>query len=100
MERKYQIGSATMLVSMAVRFRKTEEQEFETISVSVDYAQERVFFHGDSKPDIDYVDLEQEILAYLRPEIPSTPNIPSEIMDRVAKVRSGEYQEAFKQPEI
>lgn len=102
MERKYQIGAAHILVPMTIRFRKTDEQDFETISVGVDYAQERVFFNGEKIPGIDYDDLEQEILAHLRPEAPAAPNIPemSSIMERIAKVRSGEYQAAFNQPEF
>lgn len=101
MERKYQILSANVLVPMTVKFRRpdSEEGEYMTVSVGVNYAQDEVVFNN-RLPDVDYDDLEQEILAYLRPGIPTTPKIPSDIMERVAKVRSGEYQSAFNQPEF
>lgn len=97
MERKYQIVAAHVLVPMTVRFRKldSEESEFVTVSVGVNYAQDQVVFNSERIEGVDYDDLEQEILAYLRPGTPSTPNIPADIMERVAKVRSGEYQAAF-----
>jgi len=102
MERKYQIATAYALVPMMVKFRKSdsEDGEFITISVGVNYAQDQIVFNGSQMDGIDYDDLEQEILSYLRPGVPVTPNIPADIMDRVSKVRSGEYQSAFNQMEL
>lgn len=98
MERKYKITSANMIVPMVVRFCK--EDEFFTVSIGVNYAQDEIIFNSEKIADIDYDDLAQEILAYLRPESPPTPNIPADVLEKVTKVRSGKYQEAFNQPPI
>ena len=106
MDRKYEIVAAHTLMPMFVQYRKRfndfndEDELSATISVGVNYAQDKIVFNGERIDGVDYDDLEQEILAYLRPGIPLAPNISPEIMDRIAKVRSGEYQAAFNKTEI
>lgn len=95
MERKHKIEAARMVVPMTISFRKLDDDSVYNASALVDYAQERVTFTGDTLPGVDYDDLEQEILAYLRPDSPPIPNIPKNVLDQVAKVRAGEYQSAF-----
>lgn len=102
MERKHKIESARMVVPMTITFRKLDDDSVYHGSALVDYAQESVTFTGDRFPGVDYDDLEQELLSYLRPESPPQPNIPADVLEKVAKVRSGDYQSAFTQqlPEI
>lgn len=95
MERKHKIESASMVVPMTIAFRKLNDEIVHHVSVLVDYTQEYVSFTGDALPDVDYDDLEQEILAYLRPGCLPIPMIPKNVLDQVAKVRAGEYQSAF-----
>jgi len=91
MERKYQVTSAFSVMNMIIDFNQTDGKLFKTIHVGVDYRNERVFFEGDPIEGIDYADLEQEILAYLRPQMASSPKIPPEILQRIADAKSGKY---------
>lgn len=102
MNRKYKIVSAYTIMPMVIYVRKQDSEEMEPIimSIGVNYSQDKIIFNGELLDGIDYEDLEQEILAYLRPATVETPVISKDIMDRVRKVRSGEYQSAFSQPEF
>ena len=92
MERKYQVTSATTVMKMIVTFNKAEDgAEPILVHIGVDYFNNRVFFEGEPLPDIDYTDLEQEILAYLRPPMLEQPKIPPEMLQRIAEVRAGNY---------
>lgn len=89
----YQILSTRPLITVAVTYRVPEVDEPITVSVSVDYAHDRVFFLGESNPQVDYEALEQDILKHLRPtEVPHL-DIPAEYMDRINKVRAGHYRQ-------
>ena len=91
MERKYQIISASNLMKVAVKF----STGFATISmnVDVDFDENRVYFNLDKEAwkDLDLDDLEQEILAYLRPVGPEMPKFSSEIFQKIFDVQSGKY---------
>lgn len=86
---KYQITSATNIMTMIITFNKGSESI--SVRVGVDYLNERVFFEGESLPDIDYEDLEQEILAHLRPDLIPQPVISPEMLQRIKDVKLGNY---------
>jgi len=98
MERKYKVSSATNVMKMIVTFNKIEDGISEPIivNVGVDYFNDRVFFEGDQIPGIDYQDLEQEILAYLRPPMIEQPKLNPEMMQRISDVKSGNYGSDIK----
>lgn len=92
MERKYQVTSATNVMKMIVTFNKIDESsEPIIIHVGVDYFNNQVFFEGDLIPDVDYQDLEQEILVYLRPPMIEQPRLNPEMMQRISDVKAGNY---------
>ena len=93
MERKYQVTSANSLMKMIVTFNKIEDGDPEPIiiHVGVDYFNDRVFFEDESIPGVDYQDLEQEILVYLRPPMIEQPKLNPEMMQRISNVKSGNY---------
>jgi hypothetical protein len=93
MERKYKVTSANSLIKMIVTFNKINDEISEPIMihVGVDYFNERVFFEGDLIEGVDYQDLEQEILVYLRPPVIEKPRLNPEIMQRISDVKSGNY---------
>jgi hypothetical protein len=102
MDHKYQIVSANPIVPMSVSFRNNGK--LKTISVNVDFVQDRIIFDSPvnnqhDTPDewIDTDGLEQDILNYLRPPVVESPPLPQEIRDKVAKVQAGDYQTAFNQ---
>lgn len=86
---KYQITSATNVMTMIITFNKGSESI--NVRVGVDYLNERVFFEGTPSPDIDYEDLEQEILAHLRPDLIPQPVISPEMLQRIKDVKLGNY---------
>lgn len=90
MERKYKVTSATSVIKMIVTFNDVNEVFYE-IHVGVDYFNERVFFEGDPIEGVDYQDLEQEILVYLRPPVIEKPRLNPEMMRRISDVKSGNY---------
>jgi hypothetical protein len=91
MDRKYKVLSATSLINMSVVFQKLENPtDSITIRVSVDYANEKVYFE-DKSLDIDYLELEQEILSSLRPPMYEAPSIPTEVLQKIAEVKMGKY---------
>ena len=102
MERKYQVKSAFTILPMLVNVKKKDSDEFFSVSIGVDYSQDKIVFNGEKIPGIDYYDLEQEILSFLRPPIVTPPTISPDILDQVRKVQKGDYQGAFNQtmPEI
>jgi hypothetical protein len=93
---KYDIQSVYPTMSMVVKFLKPAEAEGEpeslSLVVSVDYAQGRVFFQGDPVPGIDYAVLEQDILKHIQPPEVVPPDLPPDLVNRVNKVREGNYQ--------
>lgn len=93
MERKYQVASATSVMNMIVTFNKIEDGVSEpfVIHVGVDYFNNRVFFESITIPDVDYQDLEQEILCYLRPQMIEQPKLNPEMMQRISDVKAGNY---------
>ena len=95
MERKYQITSATSIISMIVTFNEVGKTEPRTVRVGVDYANGRVWLEGESQlegePELDFGDLEQEILVHLLPPVLEGPKIPPEILQRIADVKAGKY---------
>lgn len=93
MERKYQVTSATSVMNMIVTFNKIKDGTSEPIRVhvGVDYFNDRVFFEGELYPDVDYQDLEQEILVYLRPPMVEQPKLNPEMMRRISDVKAGKY---------
>lgn len=93
MERKYRINSASSVVRMIVSYTDVETNNPVIISVDVDFFSERVYFNltESSDSNVDYVDLEQEILAHLRPKFLERPTIPPEMLKRIAEVKSGNY---------
>jgi hypothetical protein len=44
---------------------------------------------------LDFDDLEQEILSYLRPNFINNPNIDPTVFDKINKIKSGHYKSAF-----
>lgn len=97
MERKYKIASAYSIIPMLVNFKQLDSDEIVSVSIAVNYTQDQVVFHGEKIVGIDYDDLEQEILSYIRPSTIETPKIPVDVLERISKVRSGEYQAAFNE---
>lgn len=94
MERKYNITSAVSVMKMIVTLNKADEPgEPITLPISVDYLNSRVFFEGDPKQTegLDLEDLQEEILAFLRPPLLEQPEIPPELLQHIADVRSGKY---------
>lgn len=93
MERKYQVTSATSVMKMIVTFNKIVDEVSEPviIHVGVDYFNNRVFFEGEPISDIDYQDLEQEILVYLRPPMLEQPKLNPEMMQKISDVKAGNY---------
>ena len=77
MNRKYKINSAITLMKMQISFSKFEGNNCsDLIDVMVDFANNRVYFDKQNE-DIDYADLEQEILSYLRPPVLEQPKRPN-----------------------
>lgn len=93
MDRKYKIASANSVMKMIVTFNKIEDGNLDPIivHVGVDYFNDRVFFEGEPIPGVDYHDLEQEILVYLRPPMIEQPKLNPEMMQRISNVKSGNY---------
>lgn len=71
---------------------KGENEDPVLVNVKVDYFNNRVFFDDKSMDGVDYEDLEQEILCYLRPSIVEKPELPPEIMQRISDARNGQYR--------
>ena len=89
--------SADHLMKMFVQFKNNSGKIHETY-VEVDLLNNRVYFTDPVKKNndtTDYDDLEQEILAYLRPVDPETPMVP-ELMQKINDVKSGKYKEKFE----
>jgi hypothetical protein len=76
MKRKYEINYANTLVQMSVSFCKIDSEEKKTyiIPITVDFSNNQIFFEGEKNPDIDYYDLQEEILCYIRPDLADQPN--------------------------
>jgi len=95
MERKYKVTSATSVMKMIVTFNKTGDDPGEpiTVPILVDYFNNRIFYEGnpDQLVGIDLEDLQEEILAFLRPPLLEQPEIPPELLQRIAEVRAGKY---------
>lgn len=99
MESKYKIISANPIMPMSVSFKNDDGDLFE-ISVGVNYSQDKIVFNDITnleKNSIDLDDLEQEILKAIRPGVVNPPNIPIEMFEKIRKVQSGKYKEAFCQ---
>jgi hypothetical protein len=54
-------------------------------------ANDRIYF-SDKNDSLDYFDLEQEILRYLRPAPPVAPVISPEIMKQINDVRDKKFE--------
>jgi len=94
MERKYQVTSATSVMKMLVTFNKVgEESDPVTVPVLVDYFNNRIFYEGEPEQlrGVDLEDLQEEILVFLRPPMLEQPEIPPEMLQRIADVRAGNY---------
>ena len=94
MERKYKITSSSHIVTMIVDFKDQYGQSY-NISVGVDYLMNKVFFIDKSNANIDYDELEQEILLSLKPEEFKAPEIPPDLMHRVNELRQGKYDNEY-----
>jgi hypothetical protein len=91
MDNKYKILSLDTLINMSVAFQAEGSEKIENISVSVDYANQKIYFQNESL-DINYSELEKQILSALALPFYETPAIPSELLDMVSEVKSGKYQ--------
>lgn len=89
MDRKYKIVSANSIVSMNIIFNDKDDSK--SINVLVDYFNQKIFF-GDVSLDLDYEELEKEILDYLRPPLMEKPNLPESVFKKILEVKSGQYQ--------
>lgn len=93
MERKYKIMSVANIMKMMIRFADQSDQIHE-ISVGVDLVNGKVYF--DAIPELasanfDFEDLEQEILARVRPTGPELPKFSPEIFQKIMEVKSSNY---------
>jgi len=93
MERKYNITSGSVVMSMVFTVQKVDtSDELLTIHAAVDMGNEKVYFVGDQIPDIDYKDLELEILHFIQPQLTEGPELSPDILARVAEIRSGQFE--------
>lgn len=93
MERKYSITSGSVVMSMVFTVQKADtSDELLTIHAAVDMGNEKVYFVGDQIPDIDYKDLELEILHFIQPQLTEGPELSPDILARVAEIRSGQFE--------
>ena len=83
MQRKYQIDSASSIIQMNVRYKDVNSNQYVSINVGIDYANDKVFFYQPLKEDVDYSDLEQEILNFLRPPLIEQPIFSQDMMTRM-----------------
>lgn len=80
---KYQINSAQSIIPMSINFKVKLIDETKTILIGVNYASQQIVFYGDSIPEIDYQDLEQEILSHLKlKEYVKMPEIPDNLFQK------------------
>ncbi|RTK97712.1 MAG: hypothetical protein EKK64_00420 [Neisseriaceae bacterium] len=99
MESKYKIFSADPVVPMSINFRNHDGEQI-VISVGVNYSQDKIVFNDIKtlqEGSYDIEDLEQEILKFLRPGVVNPPNLSQDMMEKIKKVQSGKYKEAFVQ---
>lgn len=89
---KYKITAADTIMPMQITFRDIETGNLETISVGINYVRDQVVFNSPLPEGTDAEELGQEILANLRPPTIDMPKLPSDVFERVAKVRAGEYK--------
>ena len=87
---KYQVVSANSLVKMIISYKS--DDSFMTIPVDVDYLNHRVYFEDKQ----DNVDLEQEILSFLRLPVMDRPEIPMNIFQHISDIESGNFGPDFK----
>jgi hypothetical protein len=93
MERKYSITSGSVVMSMVFTVQKTDaSDESLTVHAAVDLGNEKVYFVGDQIPDIDYKDLELEILHFIQPQLTEGPELSPDILARIAEIRSGQFE--------
>lgn len=92
MDRKYEIISASSLMKMIIKFKDKNDHVYE-LPFGVDMLNDKIYFEKEimDYPDIDYEDLEQEILAYLRPASPESPQFPADLMQKINDVQFGKY---------
>ncbi len=77
---------------MLVSFAEIDGSDPINIRVSIDYSNNRVFFPEQQElANVDWGELEQEILAHVRPNRVDGPTVPSELLSRITKMRSGKY---------
>jgi hypothetical protein len=93
MERKYSITSGSVVMSMVFTVQKADaSDESLTVHAAVDLGNEKVYFVGDQIPDIDYKDLELEILHFIQPQLTEGPELSPDILARIAEIRSGQFE--------
>lgn len=93
MERKYSITSGSVVMSMVFTVQKAESTDDPvTVHAAVDLANEKVYFVGDEIPDIDYKDLELEILHFIQPQLTEGPELSPDILARVSEIRAGKFE--------
>ena len=84
--------SASSLMKMIITFKDGNDRVYE-LPFGVDMLNNKIYFEKEimDYPDIDYEDLEQEILAYLRPDEPEAPVMPVELMKKLDDIKAGKY---------
>lgn len=93
MERKYNITSGSVVVSMVFTINKIEmPNDPITIHAAVDVANEKVYFVGDKQDDVDYEDLEAEIINFLQPTLSEAPQLPADIFTKIEEMRQGRFE--------
>ena len=93
MERKYNITSGSVVVSMVFSINKVDAPNDPiTVHAAVDVANEKVYFVGEQLEDIDYKDLEAEIINFLQPTLSEAPQLPADIFTRIEEMRRGRFE--------
>lgn len=63
-----------------------------TVHAAVDLSNERVYFVGEQIPDLDYKDLEAEIINFLQPTLSEAPQLPPDLFARIEEMRQGRFE--------
>lgn len=93
--KQYSLSSARPALSLIVEYREEGSEEIMNAVAYVNYAQDRVWFPNN--PELDTDEMRRAVLATLDTPVVEfqPPTIPADILEQIARIRSGKEFEGY-----
>ena len=68
-----------------------DQNNHRSLHVGVDHVKNKVYFMDKSDTSLDYEELEEQIINFIRPEEIEIPEIPTDFLFKANQMRQGRY---------